>query len=217
MKRLFRILFQVVVLISAAYLVYRGYHLWQLHQREKALFVYLTQDSAILKKIPSDAFAYLVLYDFKQIADDIQGSKLNDVIDHWFDTGMSGSQKANPMMGGLLEKTILNLIGEEIAVAAVPSSKNVLDIVAVAKLRSGSDLMLKLGLAAAKHIEKIPYQENVIYSFATKRDDWPQFYVCIADAYAYGSSDLSRIEQIQSDSGSGPLFLKKIAAKPIPE
>src|SRR5262249_37337719 len=76
---------------------------------------------------------------------------------------------------------------------------------------------LKLGLAAAKHVEKIPYQDNVIYSFATKRDDWPQFYVCIADAYAYGSSDLSRIEQIQSDSGSGPLFLKKIAAKAIPE
>src|SRR5262249_8705698 len=150
--------FHGLLLVSIGYLCYRGYDWWKLREQQKALFVYLTQKSPVVKRIPQDAFAYANLINFRRINDDRQGTRFGDVLNHWLDTGMSNKQKSNSMLGGILEKTILNVIGEEIAIAAVPSSQRLCDLVAVARLASGSDLLLNWALAAAKHTEKIAFQ-----------------------------------------------------------
>jgi len=216
-SRVLRYFFLALVAIGACYLLYCGYDLWKAHQKRKALFVYLTQKSPAVNKIPSDAIAYLNVFDFKRVYEDLQGTHLSDVLNHWFDTGMAANEKANALRGGMVEKTILNILGDEFIAALVPGQQNPVDLVAVAKLAPGSDFLLNLALAQSKHSTKTEFQDSLIYAFATKRTDWPEMYVSVEDNYAFAASNVNRIQQMIQGHDCGPKFLQQLAVQAIPE
>lgn len=215
--RALRYFFLALVALGSAYLLYCGYNLWNAHQKRRALFIYLTQKSPVLNRIPSDAVAYINLFDFKRVYEDLQGTHLSEVLNHWFDTGMAANEKANALRGGMIEKTMLNILGDEFAAALVPGKQNPVDLVAVAKLAPGSDFLLNLALAQSHHSTKTEFHDSLIYSFPTKRTDWPEFFVSVGDNYAYASSDSNRIQQILQGQNCGPKFLQQLTVEAIPE
>ena len=215
-RKIYTAITTFVLLICVTFLSTRGYQWWQLQQKRKALFVYFQKGSQITQRIPEDAILYLNLFDFKRVHAGIQGTYLNDVLAHWLDTGMSQNHQANPLLGGMLETTILNVIGEEFAVSLVPSNGRFPDIFAVAKLASGSDLLLQLALSNSKNIRKIPFDGESIYVLPTKFPDHPELFIHVDDLFAFASSSEERIKKVHS-VGKGPVFLADLDVQAIPE
>ena len=216
-SRILRAISAAILLICFGYLCFRLYGWWQHHQKRKALFVYLQKESPVTRRIPEDALAYANLYDFKRVYNGLQGTKLSDVLAHWMDTGMTGKQEANPLMGGMIEKTVLNVVGEEFGFCLLPSDSRRMDFLAVARVAPGSEFLLKLALASSKNARKTPFGEETIYSFDTKNPEYPEVFVFLNEDFAFAASDLDRIKKaIQNESG-GPLFLRKKSIEAIPE
>lgn len=206
----------VILIVCGGYLLFRGYKWWQIQQKRKALFVYFQKNSPVTQRIPEDSFLYLNLFDLKRIHNGLQGTRLNEVLMHWLDTGMAQNHKANPLVGGMLETTILNVIGEEFAIALVPSGTRTTGLFAVAKLAPGSDLLLQLALSTSKNIRKIPFDGETIYVVPSKFPDHTEFFIHVDELFAYASSDEARIRKVHSN-GKGPSFLAELEVQAIPE
>jgi hypothetical protein len=216
-KRLVLILSSLILL---AILVFGGYHFYewrQLQLKRKELFVYFQKESPVTKRIPADAFLYLNLFDFNRVHDGLQNTNLNKVLSHWLDTGMANDQPANPLLGGMLEKTILNVIGQEFVLSLLPATEGKIDLFAVARLAPGSDFLLKLALSADRKVKQIEEGDHLFYVFETKLLEYPQVYLLIEDDLAYASNRIERIRQSSSQEGTGPEFLSGLEVQAIPE
>src|SRR5438045_6928756 len=113
----------VIAIISFGCLAILGYRVYRWHQDEekrKALFAYFQRGSAITRHMPADTLMYADFFDLNRVHSELQQTDLYQVLIHWLDTGMSNRQKANPVMGSMLEKTVLNVIGREIGISVVP-------------------------------------------------------------------------------------------------
>jgi hypothetical protein len=206
-----------VSLICVGFLGYRGYLWWQKHQKRQALFLYFQKNSPVTKRIPSDALLYINLYDLKRVHDQLRNTDLSNVLAHWLDTGMSENHKPNPLLGGMLEKTILNIIGDEFALAILPSDQRPFDFLAVARIAPGSDFLLNLALSSAKNIEKIDSGDKIFYRSKTKNPNFPSIILHIQEDLAYASNDFERLKAAYSQEGNGPEFLSTAAVEGIPE
>jgi hypothetical protein len=206
-----------VSLVCVGFLGYRGYQWWQKHQKRKALFLYFQKNSPVTKRIPSDAILYVNLYDFKRVHDQLRDSKFSQVLAHWLDTGMSENEKPNPLLGGMLEKTILNIIGDEFAIALVPSQQRPFDVLAVARIAPGSDFLLNLALSSAKNVEKIDSGDKIFYRAKTKDPNFPEVILHIQANLAYASNNFGRLKAAYSKEGTGPDFLSASNVEGIPE
>lgn len=216
-SKFIRTVIATFLLLFFGFIAYRAYGWWQLHQKRKQLFVYLQKESPVTKKIPADAEIYINLFDFKRIHANLQDTKFYEVLTYWLDTGMDGKQKANPVMGSMLEKTILNVIGEELGFSVLPSTKNTFNFYAVARLAPGSDFLLKLALASTKNSRRINFEDSTIYAFETKHSDFPEVFVYVDDQFAYAASDHTRIKKSLKTNGVGPVFLADLEVQAIPE
>ena len=215
--RVLPILAIFVSLICASFLGYRGYQWWQKHQKRKALFLYFQKKSPVTKRIPEDALLYINLYDLKRTHDQLRNTDFSKVLAHWLDTGMSENKKPNPLLGGMLEKTILNIIGDEFAVAALPSDERPFDFLAVARIAPGSDFLLNLALSSAKNIEKIDSGDKIFYRSKTKNPNFPSVILHIQEDLAYASNNFQRLKEAYTQEGSGPAFLSSATVEGIPE
>ena len=215
-----RVLPILAIFISLAcigFLGYRGYQWWQKHQKRKALFLYFQKNSPVTKRIPKDAFLYLNLYDLKRVNDQIRNTDLSNVLAHWLDTGMSENDKPNPLLGGMLEKTILNIVGDEFAIALLPSKERPFDLLAIARIAPGSDFLLNLALSSAKNIEKIDSGDKIFYRSKTKNPNFPSIILHIQEDLAYASNSFQRLKEAYTQEGSGPEFLSNLTVEGIPE
>lgn len=212
--------FLALVVIAAGcvlFLGYRSYHWWQVQQKRKELFVYFQEKSRITRKIPSDAVVYINLFDYRRVHSSLQKTDFYQVLAHWFDTGLSPRQKANPLLGNMMEKTALDVIGQEFAVGILPSESSYPDLIAVAELTPGSDFLLQLALASSKHAEKIEREDHVIYGFGTKDPRYPEFFVTVEPDFAYASNNVKRLIQTLKHEEGGPSFLHDLTVEAIPE
>jgi hypothetical protein len=217
MKKILKIVIAIGAILLILYTARKAHDWWQLQGKRKELFAYLQKNSPVTKRIPKDATFYLNLFDFKRVHASLKTTNFYKVLVHWFDTGMANGNPANPLLGGMLEKTILNVIGEEFAVALLPSAGKQMDLLAVARLAPGSDFLLRLALASDRKAQRIPYRDNTLYVFQTKLVQYPKFYVCIQDNLAYAGNNSARVQQSLGQEGPGPDFLRDLAVEAIPE
>lgn len=216
-SRVFNAVLFVLIAFSFAVLGYFGFDWWKTAQRKRQLFVYFQKDSPVTQRIPKDAIAYLNLFDFKRVHSSIQGTKLNDTLAHWIDTELSGNHNVNPLIGGMLEKTILNVIGEEFGIAALPPINNKPQLFAVAHLAPGSDLIVGLALASNRKMKKTRIGEDTIYAFPSGHMDVGDLYIMLKASYAYAATDPQRIEAVLKGHSGGPSFLQDLNVHQIPE
>jgi hypothetical protein len=207
----------VLIAFSFAVLGYFGFDWWKTAQRKRQLFVYFQKDSPVTQRIPQDAIAYLNLFDFKRVHSSIQGTKLNDTLAHWIDTELSGNHSPNPLLGGMLEKTILNVIGEEFGVAVLPPINNKPQLFAVARLAPGSDLIVGLALASNRKMKRTHTGDDTIYALPSGYPDLGDLYIMLKSNYAYAASDRQRIEAVLKGNPGGPTFLQGLNVHQIPE
>lgn len=206
-----------VSLVCIGFLGYRGYGWWQKYQKRKALFLYFQKNSPVTKRIPKDTLLYINLYDLKRVHDQLRETHLSQVLAHWLDTGMSENEKPNPLLGGMLEKTILNIIGDEFALALLPSTERPFDFLAVARIAPGSDFLLNLALSSAKNIEKIDSGDKIFYRSKTKDPNFPEILIHVQENLAYASNSFGRMKAAYSSEGAGPDFLSQSSVEAIPE
>jgi len=216
-SRVFNAVLFILIAFSFAVLGYFGFDWWKTAQRKRQLFVYFQKDSPVTQRIPKDAIAYLNLFDFKRVHSSIQGTKLNDTLAHWIDTELSGNHNPNPLIGGMLEKTILNVIGEELGVAALPPINNKPQLFAVARLAPGSDLIVGLALASNRKMKKTRIGEDTIYALPSGHLNVGDLYIMLKSGYAYAATDPQRIEAVIKGSSGGPSFLQDLSVHQIPE
>jgi hypothetical protein len=207
----------VLIAFAFACLGYFGFDWWKTAQKKRQLFVYFQKDSPVTQRIPKDAIAYINLFDFKRVHSSIQGTKLNDTLAHWIDTELSGNHDPNPLMGGVLEKTILNVIGEEFGIAVLPSINNKPQLIAVARLAPGSDLFVGLALANNRKMKRSRIGDDTIYALPSGHLDIGDLYIMIKSSYVYASTDPQRIEAASKGNSGGPDFLQDINVHQIPE
>jgi hypothetical protein len=215
--RVLRLLAIFVSLVCIGFLGYRGYGWWQKYQKRKALFLYFQKNSPVTKRIPKDALLYINLYDLRRVYDQLRETDLSQVLAHWLDTGMSENEKPNPLLGGMLEKTILNIVGDEFAIALLPAKERPFDFVAIARIAPGSDFLLNLALSSAKNIEKIDSGDKILYRSKTKDPNFPAILIHVQENLAYASNNFQRLKESYSSEGTGPDFLARSSVEPIPE
>jgi hypothetical protein len=206
-----------VSLVCIGFLGYRGYQWWQKYEKRKALFLYFQKTSPVTKRIPEDTLLYVNFYDLKRVHDQLRDSDLSQVLAHWLDTGMSENEKPNPLLGGMLEKTILNIVGDEFALALLPSKESPFDFLAVARIAPGSDFLLNLALSSAKNIEKIDSGDRIFYRSQTKDPNFPTIIIHVQENLAYASNNFQRLKAAYSSEGTGPDFLSQSSVEGIPE
>jgi hypothetical protein len=216
-SRVFNAVLFLLIAFSFAVLGYFGFDWWKTAQRKRQLFVYFQKDSPVTQRIPKDAIAYLNLFDFKRVHASIQGTKLNDTLAHWIDTELSGNHTPNPLLGGVVEKTILNVIGEEFGVAVLPPINNKPQLFAVARLAPGSDLFVGLALANNRKMKKTRIGEDTIYALPSGHLNLGDLYLLLKSGYAYAATDLQRIEAVLKGNSGGPAFLQDLDVHQIPE
>ena len=216
-RRIASILMYLVLSVCLIFLGYRFLQWRQDQEKRKELFVYFQKKSEVTRRLPADAVAYLNLYQFKKVYEGLEGTKFYDVLAHWFDTGMSDKQKANPLLGGMLEKTIVDMLGEEFGLAVVPASGGKIDYVAVARVAPGSQFILKLALASAKNTRSISFNGETIYAFPTKDASYPEVFVYLGDDFAFSSSNLERLKHAAAPPGTGPAFLVQLPVVAVPQ
>ncbi len=208
----------VLVLISAfALLGYHGFDWWKSREQRRKLFIYFQKESDITKRIPEDAIAYINLFDFKRVHSGLRDTRLYDTITHWVDTELSGNKDPNPLMGGMLEKTILNVIGEEFGVALLPSQNKPADFFAVARLAPGSDFILGIALASNRKLKKIGISNETVYVIPSGNSDLGEVFVVMKSGFAYAATDQERIKKALEAPSSGPKFLLESTITQIPE
>ena len=206
-----------VSLVCIGFLGYRGYQWWLKDQKRKALFLYFQKNSPVTKRIPKDTLLYINLYDLKRVHDQLRDTDLSQVLAHWLDTGMSENEKPNPLLGGMLEKTILNIVGDEFALALLPSKQRPFDFLALARIAPGSDFLLNLALSSAKNIEKIDSGDKIFYRSKTKDPNFPTITIYVQENLAYASNSFQRLKEAYSSEGTGPDFLSQSSVEAIPE
>lgn len=217
-SRLLRGILSLLILACFTAAGYHGYRWYAAHQRKKALALYFRKNSAVTRKMPEDAVLYLNLYNSRRLLDAIQNTRLSKVYAHWLDTGMGESNGTpNPLMGGMLEKTLLNVFGEELGVAMAPGKQNGWDIVAVARLAPGSDFLLKLALSQNKKLERMENGDNVIYVVHNRNSTYPRLYLFLDSDTAYASNSLDRLRASMGTDGKGPAFLAGLPDETLPE
>ena len=216
-SRIFNAVLFVLIAFSFAVLGYFGFDWWKTAQRKRQLFVYFQKDSPVTQRIPQDAIAYLNLFDFKRVHSSIQGTKLNDTLAHWIDTELAGNHSPNPLIGGMLEKTILNVIGEEFGIAVLPPIDNKPQLFAVARLAPGSDLIVGLALASNRKMKKTRIGDDTIYALPSGHLDVGDLYIMLKSSYAYAATDPQRIEAVLKGNSGGPTFLQELNVHQIPE
>lgn len=216
-SRIFNAVLFVLIAFAFAVLGHFGFDWYKTAQRKRQLFVYFQKDSPVTQRIPQDAIAYLNLFDFKRVHSSIQGTKLNDTLAHWIDTELSGNHNPNPLIGGMLEKTILNVIGEEFGIAVLPPINNKPQLFAVARLAPGSDLIVGLALASNRKMKKTRIGEDTIYALPSGHLDLGDLYVMLKSNYAYAATDQQRIEAVLKGNSGGPTFLQELSVHQIPE
>lgn len=212
-----RLLLLLVVVLVLGFGAYSTYDWWQLRQKRRELFIYFQSKSRITHKIPPDATIFIDLFDFKRVYGSLQKTEFCKVLTHWLDTGMSDKQKPNPLLGNMLEKTILNVIGKEVGVGVLPSKTSFPDVFAVSELAPGSDFLLNLALSNARHVRKIEEADRMIYAVQTKMPEYPEVFVTVDEEFAYACTSLARLNQTFQSVGAGPTFLSQIPVEPIPE
>lgn len=217
-SRLLRGILSLLILASFTAAGYHSYRWYAAHQRKKALALYFRKNSPVTRRMPEDAILYLNLYNSRRLLDAIQNTRLSKVYAHWLDTGMGESNGTpNPLMGGMLEKTFLNVFGEEVGLAMAPGKQNGWDIVAVARLAPGSDFLLKLALSQNKKLERMENGDNVIYVVHTRNSSYPHLYLFLDSDTAYASSSLERLRASMGPEGKGPSFLAGLPDETLPD
>ncbi|HET6267695.1 MAG TPA: hypothetical protein VFG11_08260 [Acidobacteriota bacterium] len=216
-SKIFRSLILVLLAVGLAFAGHRFIQWRQLQEKRKQLCLYFQTKSPVMGKLPGDAVFYANLFDLNRVHAGLQTTEFYQTLAHWLDTGMSGKQKANPMMGSMLEKTMLNVFGQEFGLALVSSQSGRPDFVAVSQLAPGSDFLIKLALAGAKNAKRIEQDQRVFYSFETKNPEYPEILVSTDGEFAYASSNRERMLHALTASKEGPEFLKKLPVEAIPE
>ncbi len=207
----------IVSLICLSFLGYKGYQWWEKQQKRKALFLYFQKNSPVTKRMPADSFFYANIYDLRRVQDQVKNTNFYRVFGYWLDTGMSENEKANPLLGGMLEKTIFNVIGDEFAVSLMPRKGNEFDFLAIARIAPGADFLLNLGLSQAKNIEKIDTDQKLFYKVKTKSLNFPFVFISVQDNLAYASNSFERLQHAYRSEGGGPKFLAESRTEGIPE
>lgn len=216
-SKLLRSLLLFAVLAAFMGVGFEGYRWWSAHQRKKALSLYFRKNSPVTRRLPADATIYLNLLGARRLLDNAQGTRFYRVFSHWLDTGMGENKGSNPVMGGMLEKTLLNVFGEEFGIALVPSANHKWDVMAVARLAPGSDFLLKLALSQNRKMEQTEFGDQTIFTVKTKNLSYPQFYLAIDSDFAYASSSMDRIRTSLQRPGEGPAFLSDLPEETLPE
>ncbi|HSP06195.1 MAG TPA: hypothetical protein VLR94_03415 [Acidobacteriota bacterium] len=217
-SRLLRGVLFLALLACFTAIGYQGYRWHAARERKIALSQYFRQVSPVTKRMPSDAVFYLNLYNARRLLDGIQNTRLSKVYNHWLDTGL-GDDKAPPnsMVGGVMEKTILNVAGDELGVAIAPGSGNGWDFVAAARLVPGSDFLLKFALSQNKKFEHVAFGDETIFALRTRNAEFPRIFLYLDSDFAYASNSLERIRASAEAKGSGPLFLNSLPDEALPE
>lgn len=216
-SRFFRILSLLIILILFAGFGFEGYHWWSAHQRGKALSLYFQKDSPVTRALPEDATIYLNLLGARRLLEQSQNTRFYRVFSHWLDTRMGEDSTANPLLGGMLEKTLLNVIGQEVAIGLAPSKTNLWDVVAVARLAPGSDFLLKLALSQNKKLQQTEFADQTIFTVETKDAHYPHFYITINSEYGFASNSIERLQTSLTSHGNGPSFLSEMSQETLPE
>ncbi|MCI0417501.1 hypothetical protein L0222_32445 [bacterium] len=216
-SRILNAILFVLITGGCALLGYHGYDWWKTAQKRRQLFLYFQKESPVTQRIPEDATVYLNLFDFKRVHSGLYGTKLNETLAHWIDTELSGNHDPNPMMGGMLEKTILNVIGEEFGIALLPSIDKKLDLFAIARLAPGSDFILGIALASNRKLKKMQVQNDTVYVLPSGDLKLGDLYVLVKSSYAYAATDLQRIRSALKGASGGPSFLRSLSVHQIPE
>jgi hypothetical protein len=208
----------LILIIGFTLLGYHGFDWWKTREQRKKLFIYFQKESPITKRIPEDAIAYINLFDFKRVHSGLRNTRLYDTITHWIDTELSEDKNPNPLIGGMVEKTILNVIGEEFGFALLPSKNRPADLFAAARLAPGSDFILGIALASNRKLKKIEVANEAVYVVpAAGNPDFQEIYVVMTSGFAFASTDLERIKKVLDGPSSGPAFLQKSSITQIPE
>jgi hypothetical protein len=216
-SRVLNVLLFVLIAFTFALLGYFGFAWLKTAQKKRQLFVYFQKESPVTQRIPKDAIAYLNLFDFKRVHSSIQGTKLNDTLAHWIDTELSGNHNPNPLIGGMLEKTILNVIGEEFGLAVLPSIHNKPQLFAVARLAPGSDLIVGLALASNRKLKKTHIGNDTVYALPSGHSEVGDLYIMLKSNYVYAATEVQRIEAVLRGNSGGPDFLQDLSVHQIPE
>jgi hypothetical protein len=216
-SRFIRAIFIPIILILFTGFGFEGYRWWSAHQRRKALSLYLQKNSPVTRALPEDATIYLNLLGARRLLEQSQNTLFYRVFSHWLDTRMGEESKANPLLGGMLEKTLLNVIGQEVAIGLAPSRQNVWDIVTVARLAPGSDFLLKLALSQNKKLQRTEMGDQTIFTVETKDFRYPHLYVAIGSDFGYASNSMERIRNSLKSTGNGPSFLANMSWQTLPE
>jgi hypothetical protein len=216
-SRILNALLFIFTALAFAFLGYFGFDWYKTAQKKRQLFVYFQKESPVTQKIPQDAIAYLNLFDFKRVHSSIQGTKLNDTLAHWIDTELSGNHDPNPLIGGMLEKTILNVIGEEFGLAVLPPINNRPQLFAVARLAPGSDLIVGIALASNRKLKKTRIGNDTVYALPSGHFDVGDLYIVIKSNFAYAATDPQRMEAALKGNSGGPDFLQDLPVTQIPE
>jgi hypothetical protein len=206
----------LILIGGFALLGYHGFDWWKSREQRKQLLIYFQQESPVTKRIPEDAIAYINLYDFKRVHSGLRDTRLYETIAHWIDTELSGNKSPNPLIGGMLEKTILNVIGEEFGLALLPMEKKSPEIFAVARLAPGSDFIVGLALTQNRKIKKIGVENETVYAIPAG-PDLGEVYVAMKSGYAYACTDVQRIKSALQNMTNGPSFLKESNISQVPE
>jgi hypothetical protein len=206
-----------ILIVGFTLLGYHGFDWWKSRQQRKELFLYFQQNSPITQRIPEDAVAYINLYDFKRVHAGLRDTRFYDTLAHWIDTELSGNKNPNPLMGGMLEKTILNVIGEEFGLAVLPPKHRSPELFAVARLTPGSDFILGIALTSNRRIKKISVDNESVY-LITGDAALGNAYVAIDSGYAYASTDFQRVKNaLEKGLSAGPSFLRQSSVTQVPE
>ena len=216
-SRIFNAVLFILIAFAFAVLGYFGFDWWKSAQKKRQLFVYFQKESPVTQRMPQDAITYLNLFDVKRVHSSVQGTKLNDTLAHWIDTELQGNHNPNPLLGGMLEKTILNVIGEEFGVAVLPPIHNKPQFFAVARLAPGSDLIVGIALASNRKMKKIHIGDDIVYVLPSGHLNVGDLYIMLKSNYAYAATDPQRIEAALKGNSGGPSFLRDLNVHQIPE
>ena len=215
---LLRGILSLLILASFTAAGFYSYRWYAAQQRKKALSLYFRTQSPVTRRMPADSILYVNLYKTRRLLDAMHNTRLSRVYGYWLDTGMGEKNgDRNPLMGGMLEKTLLNVFGEELGLAIAPGRRNSWDIIAIARLAPGSDFLLKLALSQNKKLERIQDGDNIIYVVSTRDPDYPRLYLSLDTDVARASSSLERLRATGRSENQGPAFLSGLPEELLPE
>ena len=115
--------------------------------------------------------------------------------------------KPNPVLGGMLEKMLLNVFGEEVESDHPRKERRRPRCACRGPARAGSDFLLRLALSQNKKMGRETVGDSTAYSYQTRNPQIPLLYIYVEAEFAYLASSLEILKSSLTP-GNGPKFLK---------